>query len=92
MNDIFRKPSEPTPYKPTEGISEQVKLLQSDLGNLASKVSDITKAKFAEATSDIQHKASETSDQLEGMIRKNPTQAALAAVGIGFVLGLLLTR
>jgi hypothetical protein len=35
-------------------------LLQSDLGTLASKVSDMTKAKIADATSEIQHQASQT--------------------------------
>jgi ElaB/YqjD/DUF883 family membrane-anchored ribosome-binding protein len=44
------------------------------------------------ATEQVQDKAKETLGDIEAAIRRNPTQGALIAAGVGFVVGLLLTR
>jgi ElaB/YqjD/DUF883 family membrane-anchored ribosome-binding protein len=44
------------------------------------------------ATEQVQDKAKETLGDIEVAIRRNPTQGALIAAGVGFVVGLLLTR
>jgi ElaB/YqjD/DUF883 family membrane-anchored ribosome-binding protein len=40
----------------------------------------------------VQDKAMEKVGDLEATIRRNPTQSALIAAGVGFVLGLILSR
>ena len=42
--------------------------------------------------SDVQDKASEQINSIEKSIRRNPTQAALVAAGVGFVVGLIMMR
>jgi ElaB/YqjD/DUF883 family membrane-anchored ribosome-binding protein len=41
---------------------------------------------------DVQDKAMEKVGDLETAIRRNPSQSALIAAGIGFVVGLVLAR
>ena len=41
---------------------------------------------------DVQDKAKEKIGDVEAAIRRNPSQAALIAAGIGFVFGLILSR
>ena len=41
---------------------------------------------------DVQDKAKEKISDVEAAIRRNPSQAALIAAGIGFVFGLILSR
>jgi ElaB/YqjD/DUF883 family membrane-anchored ribosome-binding protein len=41
---------------------------------------------------DVQEKAKEKISDVEAAIRRNPSQAALIAAGIGFVFGIILSR
>ncbi len=50
------------------------------------------KGAASESWQDSREKAREVHASLEDYIRENPTKAALSAVGIGFVLGLLIRR
>lgn len=50
------------------------------------------KGAATESWQDSREKARELHSSLEDYIRENPTKAALSAVGIGFVLGLIIRR
>ena len=92
MTEPYRQPLSSIQPKSNEGISDQVKALTGDLSDLATRVKDLTQSKLANAASDIQGAATATTDQYEAIVRRNPTQAALVAAGVGFLIGLLVTR
>ena len=66
-------------------VGENVAALRTDIANLAESVKRL-------ATEQVQDKAKETLGDVEAAIRRNPSQAAMIAAGIGFVVGLILTR
>ena len=66
-------------------VGDNVAALRTDIANLAESVKRL-------ATEQVQDKAKETLGDIEAAIRRNPTQGALIAAGVGFVVGLLLTR
>ena len=85
------KPSKP-PEPRSQAVSDQIALLRKDLSGLAETVTGMTKAEIAEKIGDAQTVAADKASELQANIRSNPMQAAAIAAGIGFVLGLLLTR
>jgi len=66
-------------------VGDNVAALRTDIANLAESVKRL-------ATEQVQDKAKETLGDIEAAIRRNPTQGALIAAGVGFVVGLILTR
>ena len=58
----------------------------------ASQAVDTAKHQAAHAVDVAQDAAMSTIGDLESQIRKNPTQSALIAAGIGLVVGMLLAR
>jgi ElaB/YqjD/DUF883 family membrane-anchored ribosome-binding protein len=66
--------------------------LKSELSQLASTVQKLAADQFGEAAEAAQQQAANKVSDLEVAIRKNPTQAAAVAAGIGFLIGLVLTR
>jgi len=66
-------------------VGDNVAALRTDIANLAESVKRL-------ATKQVHDTAVEKLDNVEAAIRRNPTQASLIAAGIGFVLGLILTR
>ena len=74
------------------GISDQIELLRSDLSGLAEQVTGLTKEKIGEKIGEVQDAAANKADELQASIRAKPMQSAAIAAGVGFVLGLLLTR
>ncbi len=85
-------PSRPSDQTVGSDVSGQIKLLQDDIGQLVTTIGELTKETVATATTEAQRAAGQTTERYETMVRNNPTRAALAAAGVGFVLGLLLTR
>ncbi len=69
-----------------------VEALRQDIGNLASSVSQLASETVGAAVGDAQAMGERKLSDLETAVRHNPTQAAMIAVGLGFVLGLVLTR
>lgn len=73
-------------------VTESYDALRRDVTELASSVKRLAEAEFGTAASDARAAAERQIGEVEGAIRKNPTQAALIAAGAGFVLGLLISR
>jgi len=75
-----------------KGVQDDIDALRVDIASLANSVSKLASEKLGAAAGDAQALAGEKLADVEGMIRRNPTQAALIAVGVGFLAGLMLTR
>ena len=75
-----------------KSVSEDIDTLRSDMANLASSVGKLATETVGTTVEDAQAKAGEKLGDIEAAIRRNPTQSALIAVGIGFLFGLILTR
>jgi ElaB/YqjD/DUF883 family membrane-anchored ribosome-binding protein len=73
-------------------VTDDIDSLRRDIASLANSVSNLASDKLGAAAGDAQALAGEKLADVEGMIRRNPTQAALIAVGVGFVAGLMFTR
>ena len=58
-------------------VRDDMDALRSDIASLANSVSKLAGEKLVD---------------IETAIRRNPTQAAIIAVGVGFLVGLVLTR
>ena len=77
---------------PKPSVADQIALLRTDLSGIASTVSDLAKEQIGEAVGDMRAAASERANNVETAIRAKPMQSAAIAAGIGFALGLLITR
>lgn len=77
---------------PATAVKDDVEALRSDIASLADSVSKLASEKVGAAAGDAQAMAKEKLGDLESAIRQNPTQSALIAVGVGFLIGLVLTR
>jgi ElaB/YqjD/DUF883 family membrane-anchored ribosome-binding protein len=75
-----------------KNVGDDIDALRSDIASLANSVSKLASEKFGAAASDVQAVAGERLGDIEGAIRRNPTQSAMIAVGVGFLVGLILTR
>lgn len=73
-------------------VQDDVDSLRKDIASLATSVSSLASEKVATAAGDAQAMAKEKLGDFESAIRQNPTQSALIAVGVGFLIGLVLTR
>ena len=81
----LRNPSAPP-------AQDTVETLKADLGKLSETVKALASEQFGSVAESVQVKAATTVTDLETVIRKNPTQAAVMAAGIGFLIGLIMTR
>ncbi|MGE0629802.1 MAG: hypothetical protein AB7O43_18510 [Hyphomicrobiaceae bacterium] len=66
--------------------------LRADVTNLTDAVKKLANAEFGGVASDARQAAEQGMASVESSIRKNPTQAALIAAGVGFLVGLLVIR
>ena len=73
-------------------VRDDMDALRSDIASLANSVSKLAGEKLGSAVGDAQTVAGEKLVDIETAIRRNPTQAAMIAVGVGFLVGLVLTR
>lgn len=69
-----------------------VENLKTELGNLTRTVKNLASEQMGSTAKDVQDQAARKMNDIETAIRKNPTQAAVMAAGIGFLVGLVLTR
>lgn len=83
-----KSPGTPKPH----GISDQIDLLRNDLSGMAEAVTALAREQLGETAGDVQHAAANKAGELQAAIRSNPMQSAAVAVGIGFFLGLIMTR
>jgi ElaB/YqjD/DUF883 family membrane-anchored ribosome-binding protein len=77
---------------PTKDVKDDIDALRSDIASLANSVSKLASEKIGTVVGDAETMAGQKLGDVEAMIRKNPTQSALIAVGVGFLFGLVLTR
>ena len=82
----------PLRNQPSPSSPDTVETLKSDLSKLSETVKALAGEQFGSAVEQAQTKAATTVTDLESAIRKNPTQAAAIAAGVGFLVGLVLTR
>jgi ElaB/YqjD/DUF883 family membrane-anchored ribosome-binding protein len=75
-----------------KSVGDDIDALRSDIASLANSVSKLAGETFGTAAADAQAVAGERLGDIETAIRRNPTQAAMIAVGVGFLAGLILTR
>ncbi len=73
-------------------VGDNVQALRDDISSLAEAVKRLASEQLGSSVEDIQDKAKEKVGDIESAIRRNPSQAALIAAGIGFVFGLILSR
>lgn len=77
---------------PAKDVKDDIETLRSDIASLANSVSKLASEKLGSVVGDAQTMAGEKLGDIETVIRRNPTQAAMIAVGVGFLFGLVLTR
>ena len=73
-------------------IGDNVQALRQDIASLADSVKRLAAEQVGTSVEDVQDKAKEKISDIEASIRRNPSQAAMIAAGIGFVFGLILSR
>ena len=73
-------------------VGDNVAALRQDIASLAESVKRLAAEQVGSSVEDVEDKAKETIGDIEARIRRNPTQAALIAAGVGFVFGLILSR
>lgn len=84
-------PSDST-HTATAEVGDNVSALRDDIAALANSVKRLAAEQLGTSVEDVQDKAKETVGDIESAIRRNPSQSALIAAGIGFVVGLILAR
>lgn len=87
-HDASAKPGESKPH----ALSEQIALLRNDLSGLADTVTGLAKEQFGDTIEGAQNAAADKAGELTAAIRSKPMQATAIAAGLGFVVGLLMTR
>ena len=82
------------PVRPSDstGSQDTVETLKADISKLTETVKTLASEQLGSVAGSVQDKAASTVTDLEVAIRNNPTQAAAVAAGVGFLIGLVLTR
>ena len=75
-----------------KAVADDVESLRNDIASLASSVGKLAGETVGSTVDGAQVKAAETLGDLEKAIRRNPSQSAMIAVGVGFLFGLFVTR
>ena len=73
-------------------VGDNVQALREDISSLAESVKRLATEQLGSSVGDAQDMAKEKISDVEAAIRRNPSQAALIAAGIGFAVGLILSR
>lgn len=73
-------------------VSDDFVSLREDVARLADSVGKLAASQLGTSVEDLQQKAGAQVSAAERAIRRNPTQAALVAAGVGFLVGLIMIR
>ena len=73
-------------------LSNQVDALRGDLATLADAVGKASREQLQGVVQDARQAGEQQLENIEAMIRRNPTQSALIAAGVGFVVALMMLR
>jgi ElaB/YqjD/DUF883 family membrane-anchored ribosome-binding protein len=84
--------SDPNVKSAASDVGDNVTALREDIASLADSVKRLAAEQIGTSVEDVQDKAKEKVGELEAAIRRNPSQSALIAAGIGFVVGIILAR
>jgi ElaB/YqjD/DUF883 family membrane-anchored ribosome-binding protein len=71
---------------------DEISVLRRELEGLAEKVANMSRKQLSGVVEDAKDMGKEKLADVEDAIRRNPTQSALIAAGIGFIAALFLTR
>ncbi len=72
--------------------SDSYEAMKGDIANLTESVRKLASEQMGSAVDGAQEQVKQKLGAMESHIRKNPTQAALIAAGIGFIVGLVMIR
>ena len=72
--------------------NDSYEALKGDIATLADSVKKLATEHMGSAVDGAQDQVKQRLGDIESSIRKNPTQAALIAAGVGFLVGLVVTR
>jgi ElaB/YqjD/DUF883 family membrane-anchored ribosome-binding protein len=73
-------------------VGDNVTALREDIASLAASVKRLASEQLGTSVDDVQDLAKDKVGDLESAIRRNPSQSALIAAGVGLVIGLILAR
>jgi ElaB/YqjD/DUF883 family membrane-anchored ribosome-binding protein len=76
----------------TSAASDSYEAIKSDLSNLADTVKNLASEQLGAVAGTAQDQVKQKLGDFEASVRNNPTQAALIAAGVGFLVGLVMTR
>lgn len=82
----------PSTQSAASDVGDNVTALREDIASLAASVKRLAAEQIGTSVEDVQDTAKEKVGELESAIRRNPSQSALIAAGIGFAIGLILAR
>ena len=91
-NQTNSNDARPTSAASKLSVVDQIALLRSDLSGIANTVTDLAKEQLGETAGDIRDVAEDKANDIKSAIRAKPMQSAAIAAGIGFAVGLLMTR
>jgi ElaB/YqjD/DUF883 family membrane-anchored ribosome-binding protein len=77
---------------PTPDPADSYEALKGDIASLTDSVKKLAAEHMGSAVEGAQDQVKQKLGDMESSIRKNPTQAALIAAGVGFLVGLVITR
>ena len=72
--------------------TDSYEALKSDLSQLGESVKKLVSENMGSAVSGAQQQFEQQLGGVEQSVRKNPIQAAAIAAGVGFLVGLVITR
>jgi len=75
-----------------EDVKDSYETMRSDIAELANSVKRLAGAEFGGMVEGAQEQAELRFSQLEKAIRDKPAQAAMIAAGVGFLVGLMISR
>lgn len=75
-----------------QDVKDSYDAIRADITELANSVKRLAGSEFGGVLEGAQEGAQVQLSRLENSIREKPTQAALIAAGIGFLVGLVISR
>ncbi len=81
-----------TTHSSAGDVSDDLAALRADIARLADSIGQLAANELGTTVDEIQAKAGAQVTAAERAIRRNPTQAALIAAGVGFLAGLIMIR
>ncbi len=91
-NTSYDQSSTGTSQNTSRSAADSYDTIKADLSHLTDTVKKMATEQMGSAVGGAQDQVKQKLGDMESMIRKNPTQAALVAAGVGFLVGLVMSR